>query len=124
GAGEGKGARLSTPDEEPASCARPTLGQQIGDFLLLEELGAGAFATVYLAVQVSLGRQVALKLAQAHDHEAQTLASLEHENIVPVYAETVDTERNLRLLCMKFVPGTTLEKVSRELSKWPPEQWS
>src|SRR5206468_12649842 len=82
------------------------------------------FATVYLAMQVSLGRQVALKVAGNIDSEARTLATLEHEHIVPVYSETIDPARQLRLLCMKFVPGTTLERVLRELSRLPPARWS
>src|SRR5262249_26611154 len=44
----------------------------------------------------------------------------EHEHVVPVFAETVDEERGLRLLCMKFVPGTDLERLTRELGRLGP----
>src|SRR5262249_7214902 len=38
--------------------------------------------------------------------------------------ETVDERRGLRLLCMKFVPGTDLERVLRELARLEPSAWS
>src|SRR5260370_41940418 len=77
----------------PTPSASPTQlrsGDRIGDFVLLRELGKGGFATVFLAEQVSLGRQVALKIGPNRGHEAQTLASLEHDHIVHVFSETVD----------------------------------
>jgi serine/threonine protein kinase len=116
--------RILDPAEQVAAGGPPGPGQKIGDFLLLEKLGAGSFATVYLALQVSLSRQVALKICQTQDSEARTLASLEHEHIVPVFSESVDSQRHLRLLCMKFVPGTTLQKVQQELSGRPTHEWS
>jgi serine/threonine protein kinase len=110
--------------KEAAPGDPPAPGQRLGDFFLVQELGAGSFATVFLAVQISLGRHVALKVSRTSDNEAQTLATLEHEFIVPVYSEAIDNERHLRLLCMKFVPGTTLEQVMRDLSKRPRYEWS
>ncbi len=118
--------RLSVPPEaaETAPGEQPKASQRLGDFFLIEELGAGSFATVFLAVQLSLGRQVALKISRTSDSEAQTLATLEHEYVVPVYSEFIDQERHLRLLCMKFVPGTTLERVILELAGRPLKEWS
>ena len=58
-------------------------GDRIDDFVLLRELGKGGFATVFLAEQVSLGRQVALKIGPNRGHEAQTLASQQRLNDVP-----------------------------------------
>ena len=107
-----------------ADAARLVPGQELGDFRIVEVLGTGSFATVYLAVQLSLGRQVALKVAVSHDSEARTLASLEHEHIVPVYSEQVDGPRRLWLLCMKFVAGTDLEHVLRELTRRDRLEWS
>src|SRR5205085_166227 len=102
----------------------PAPGQVLGDFELLEVLGSGSFATVYLARQISLGRQVALKVATNQDSEARTLASLEHEHIVHVYSETIDEQRGVRLLCMKFVPGTDLERIMRALARRGPGEWN
>lgn len=102
----------------------PVPGQQLGDFQFLEVLGKGAFATVYLATQISLDRSVALKVCTNESPEAKTLASLEHEHIIPVYVETVNQEHELRLMAMKFVPGTDLEHVLKELHNWPPSKWN
>ena len=89
----------------------PVVGERLGDFELLEELGTGAFARVYLARQISLNRLVALKVTRTQGREAQTLARLEHPFIVAIHSEATDPERELHLLCMQFVPGTTLERV-------------
>lgn len=68
------------PDSGP-----PEVGGTLDDFLLVDRLGQGAFATVYLAHQTSMRRTVALKVAETEDAEAQTLAQLDHPNIVRVY---------------------------------------
>lgn len=101
----------------------PATGQVIGDFEMLQILGAGAFATVFLARQISLDRQVALKISANRGSEARTLAGLEHEHIVRVFSEAVDSERNQLLVCMQFVAGTTLEQVIRKLVA-SPANWS
>src|SRR5262249_39410569 len=93
-------------------------------FEILGTLGRGSFATVYLARQVSLDRQVALKVSPDRGHEARTLAGLEHDHIVRIFAESADPARGLRLLCMQLVPGTTLEQVIRALADVPRESWS
>jgi len=86
-------------------------GEQIDDFEICQRLGEGAFASVYLAKQVSLGRNVALKVSRNMGLEARTMASLEHSNIVQMFSESVDAQRNVRYLCMQFVPGLTLETI-------------
>jgi serine/threonine protein kinase len=93
----------------------PDPGQRFDDFELLQILGEGAFGRVYLAVQISLGRQVALKVIANRGQEAQTLAQLEHDHIIHVFAETV--KDNWRLLCMQYVPGTNLDAILRNLAK-------
>ena len=69
---------------------------QIPGYFIQRTIGTGGMATVYLAVQASLEREVALKVMNpslAADpnfsrrflQEARTLASLSHPNIVAVY---------------------------------------
>lgn len=95
----------------------PDPGQCWDDFELLQILGEGAFGRVYLAKQISLGRHVALKVVANRGSEARTLASLEHDHIIRVFAETVRDD--LRLLCMQYVPGANLDAILRLLgSRW------
>lgn len=91
------------------------IGDVIQDFELLRELGRGGFATVFLARQISLGRQVALKVSPQRGREAQTMASLEHDHIVQVFSESIDGLRKKRLLCMQYIAGTTLADVMQNL---------
>ncbi|HVA50010.1 MAG TPA: protein kinase [Pirellulales bacterium] len=68
----------------------------VSDFAVLKELGRGGMGVVYEAHQISLDRVVALKLlplgtvdrsaGQRFLREAATAASLQHPNIVPIYA--------------------------------------
>jgi serine/threonine protein kinase len=94
------------------------------DFEVLRLLGVGAFSRVYLARQKSLDRLVALKVSLDPNHEARTLASLEHDHIVRVFSETVNEQRGWRLLCLQYVPGTTLDRLIQQLRRLPPERRS
>src|SRR5262249_40984253 len=108
---------------EPVDGLDPSLPNQIGDFELLSLLGRGSFARVFLARQVSLDRLVALKVTAQAGGEARTLASLEHDHIVQVFSESVDSERGLRYLCMQYVPGTTLDRILHRLKQQHGPNW-
>ena len=86
-------------------------GQKIDEFDLLKQLGKGAFATVFLAWQTTMQRFVAVKISSDQGTEGQTLAQLEHENIVRVYDQKLLPERRLRLLYMQHIAGGTLQPV-------------
>lgn len=92
------------------------VGQIVLDFQIQEVLGRGAFGTVYLALQLSLNRFVALKAGRDVGAEGRTMARLQHPNIVQVFAEQVLPDQPIRLLCMQFVPGPSLQKVLDELT--------
>jgi eukaryotic-like serine/threonine-protein kinase len=92
-------------------------GDVTGDFTIEKVLGAGSFGTVYLATQNSLGRKVALKVSPNLGEEAQTMANLNHANIVSVYSEELHPKAHLRYICMQYVPGTNLETLLKELPK-------
>src|SRR5262249_17773933 len=102
--------------------ALPNVGDRVDDFELHKLLGSGGSARVFLARQVSLNRMVALKVSHNRGQEARTLASLEHDHVVRVFSEVIDAPQDLRLLCMQYVPGTTLERVIAALSQLPPEK--
>ena len=96
------------PDIDAAEPPAHQCGERVDDFELVRLLGAGSFGRVFLARQISLNRLVALKITAGQGDEARTLARLEHEHIVGVYSEIVKPQSGLRLLCMQYVPGTTL----------------
>ncbi|AYF74705.1 serine/threonine protein kinase [Nocardia yunnanensis] len=87
------------------------VGDRLDDFDLLVELGAGAFARVFLARQRSMQRLVAVKISQNHGTESETLAQLDHEHIVRVFDQRLLAEQELKLLYMQYLPGGTLAKV-------------
>ncbi len=96
------------------SCAAvfPEAGQTIGGFYLVEELGRGAFARVFLARERHLAdRPVALKVSRRGSREPQTLARLQHTHIVPVYSHQADGATGLHLLCMPYFGRVTLARV-------------
>jgi serine/threonine protein kinase len=96
------------------------VGEKLDDFDLLARLGKGAFATVFLARQRSMQRLVALKVSSDRGAEPQTLAQLDHANIVRVYDQRHVPDRKLRLLYMQLVPGGTLQSVIEICAALPP----
>ncbi len=99
-------------------------GDKIGEFRIIRELGAGGLASVYLARQLGLDREVALKVSHADTEEARTLAHLDHDHIVKIYAEGMDKERELRYIAMQYVRGMDLASVIEKLRKRPVEKLS
>ncbi len=101
--------------------AGPNLaGRRLGDYQLLRRLGRGGMAEVYLAEQISLRRQVALKVllpALAEDpvylrrfhHEAQSAASLVHANIVQIYE--VGCIDGVHFISQEYVAGQNLKQL-------------
>ena len=78
------------------------VGQQFGNYRLEEFIGSGTFAHVYRRINLHLKRYAAIKILQmqltASDviqfrKEAQTIANLDHPNIIPVLEFGV--ERNI-----------------------------
>ena len=92
--------------------AFPKVGQTIAGFRLVEELGRGAFARVYLAQEQHLAdRPVALKVSRTGSREPQTLARLQHTHIVPLYSYRIDPATGLHLLCMPYLGRVTLLQI-------------
>ena len=96
-------------DPKPFDHLNP--GDVVDDFELLLPLGTGAFAKVFLARQVSMERLVALKVSAHCGSEPQTLAQLEHPNIVRVYDQRCCDDPDAKLLYMEVVPGGTLREL-------------
>ncbi len=100
--------------------AYPSLvGSRLGDFQLLRKLGRGGMADVYAARQLSLGREVALKVlrpdfARDNDYihrfrrEARAAAKLNHPNIVQVHdVGNVDV---IHYIAQELVDGENLRQ--------------
>jgi serine/threonine protein kinase/tetratricopeptide (TPR) repeat protein len=98
----------------------PEVGEEFLGFRLIGELGRGGFGRVYLAKQGRLAeRLVALKVSAEMFQESQTLAQLQHTNIVPIYS--VHQAGPLQAVCMPYFGGTTLEDVLKGLrGRTPP----
>ena len=95
-------------------------GARLGNYDVLERLGAGGMAVVYRAVQQPLGREVALKalmpsliedrgFIQRFELEARTLARLDHPHILPIYDFVVMP--GVVFLTMPLVRGGTLRDI-------------
>jgi predicted Ser/Thr protein kinase len=94
-----------------------TLPCRFGDYELLQELGRGGMGVVFRAEQISLHREVAVKmilrgqLATQADldrfrSEAEAAARLDHAGIVPVYE--VGEAEGRPYFSMKYIDGQTL----------------
>ena len=96
------------PDEE----LWPQQGDEFLGFTIIEELGRGAFARVFLASEDALGgRLIALKVAQHGGMEATILGRLDHSNIVPVHSVQQDLDSGLTAVCMPYLGRATLTEV-------------
>src|SRR5207302_1049328 len=93
-----------------AVMAMPESGSEFLGFFLVTELGRGAFGRVFLARQENLAsRYVVVKIAADVRGEAQTLAQLQHPNIVPIYS--AHRSDPFQVVCMPFHGATTLQNV-------------
>jgi DNA-binding beta-propeller fold protein YncE len=92
-------------------------GSLLGDFRIEVELGRGGMGVVYRAAQVSLARPVALKVIapelaggegfrERFVRESRLAASLDHPNVIPVYAAGEDG--GVLYIAMRYVDGIDL----------------
>lgn len=77
------------------------IGQSVGPYVVVAQLGRGGMATIYSAYEAGLDREVALKVlplnlldqpgfADRFEREARLIARLEHPHIVPLYNYGID----------------------------------
>lgn len=101
------------------------IGQTLGQYQIVEQIGKGGMATVFKAYQPRLDRYVAIKVLPAyyaHEEgfserfvrEAKAIARLDHPNILPVY-DFGQTD-GLSYIVMKYVAaGTIKERLGQPL---------
>jgi len=112
--------------------ADPLTGRLLdGRYAVTARIAHGGMATVYVATDTRLDRQVALKvmhaeLARDDDFvrrfigEAKSVARLSHPNVVGVYDQGADGP--LLYLVMEYVPGRTLKDMLRERGRFSPAE--
>ena len=100
--------------------------QRIGDFRIVREIGRGGMGVVYEAEQLSLNRQVALKVlprsatadvkqVRRFDREAKAAGRLHHTNIVPVFG--VGEADGTHFYVMQYIAGQPLDQVLAEVRR-------
>ena len=94
-----------------------------GRYEVVQHIGQGGMADVFLAVDTILNRQVAVKILRADlstdtvsilrfEREAQAATALSHPNIVEIY--DVGDYKGHHYIVMEYVPGKTLKQIIRE----------
>ncbi len=94
------------------------IGENVGPYRIIEQLGQGGMATVFKAYHAALDRYVAIKVLHPafkeepnflsrFQREARVVARLEHPNIVPIY--DFAEHKGQPYLVMKFIEGQTLK---------------
>jgi tRNA A-37 threonylcarbamoyl transferase component Bud32 len=103
------------------------IGKQLGDYRLKHLIAAGGMARIYQGVDVRLGRAAAIKvltqdkleadqsLSERFQREAQAVAVLDHENIIPIYQ--YGEQDGLYFLAMKLIHGGDLADEMGQLQR-------
>lgn len=104
----------------------PNAMGKIGMFDAMRVIGMGSSGVVFLALEPSLGREVAIKVLSPHlakisvcrqrfEREARATAGLVHENIIPIYQ--VSEWQGLPFLVMQYFPESSLQELLRKSGK-------
>lgn len=111
-------SRMLEPTTEPGC-----LGH-LGTYEIVEVLGQGGMGIVFRARDITLNRDVAIKILlpglacdqsarERFAHEARTVAAINHDNVLSIY--TVAESEGLPYLVMPYIAGRSLaEKIARE----------
>lgn len=114
--------------ECPECGTKQTVPVQLGQFLLVEQLGVGGMGAVYRAMDSTLGRFVAIKVMKAEMgedpalvesflREARAAAALNHPNIVQIYS--CGQEQGQPYIVMELVSGGRLDLMMADGKKVP-----
>jgi protein kinase-like protein len=109
---------------EPGHQIELSAGDEFAGYRIERRLGRGGMGVLYLAVEPGLERHVALKLiapeaaadevfARRFAEESRIAASIEHPNVVPIYA--AGKEGDVPFIAMRYVSGADLaRRLTRE----------
>lgn len=105
------------------------IGTQISQYKIISRLGSGGMGEVFLAKDLRLGREVAIKvlyermtkdsdLVARFEREARSLAALSHPNILTIY--DFSSENSITFAVMEYLEGETLRTwITRRPLDWP-----
>ncbi|MCW8900589.1 MAG: serine/threonine protein kinase [Gammaproteobacteria bacterium] len=113
-------------DAQPSTTGSLKPEIQIPGYKIMRELGHGGMAHVYLAVQESFGREVALKILSPHLtddeqfskrflREARIVSQLNHPNIVTVF--DAGKQGKYHYMSMEYIPGKELKQLKSSISR-------
>ena len=105
------------------------VGQVLGHYRIIKQIGYGGMATVFLAEDVNLGREVAVKVfwprpgetrdfVKRFEREARVLAKLDHPSILPVF--DYGEQDGFAYLITPYMPGGSLKEVLQKRKVIPP----
>jgi Protein kinase domain len=109
---------------EPGDWSELSSGDVFAGYRIEQRLGRGGMGILYLAIEPGLDRRVALKLiapeaaaeeifAKRFAEESRIAASIEHPNVVPIYA--AGEEDGVPYIAMRYVAGSDLgRRIARE----------
>jgi serine/threonine-protein kinase len=114
----------------PTSRGRPELGTLAGEYQLIEEVGRGAFGTVYRAVHPLIGKEVAIKvldesslddtnLERRFVTEARAVNRIKHPNIVDIFGFG-ELANGQKFYVMELLTGETLAALRKRAGALPP----
>jgi serine/threonine protein kinase len=107
-------------------------GMILGNYKVLERLGSGGMALVYLCEHLHMKRRVAIKVlptvnAQKTEYlkrfyrEARANAVLDHPNIVRTY-DIAQDDHNRHYLVMEYIDGALLQEIVKRFGPMPVER--
>ncbi len=105
------------------------IGQVLGHYRIIKQIGYGGMATVFLAEDINLGREVAVKVfwprpgetrdfLKRFEREARVLAKLDHPNVLHVY--DYGEQDGFAYLITPYMPGGSLKESLQKRKVIPP----
>src|SRR6267142_5244647 len=96
------------------------IGQNLGNYKIIQKIGAGGQGTVYKATDQKLGRTVVVKVLPAEltvktanlkrfEREARLASSLDHPNICTIF--DMDEANGLHFIAMQYVEGRNVRQL-------------
>src|SRR3954470_7468634 len=96
------------------------IGAKLGNYRILEKIGAGGQGTVYKATDTKLGRAVVIKVLppeltakeanlKRFEREARLASALDHPNICTIF--DLNDVDNIHYIAMQFVDGKNVRQL-------------